>query len=174
MGSSTERFTILRAQAGDREALEKLMILLEKPLYRYLVRLVGDPVSAEDILQDVLLVLWRKLVWLRDPEMLRPWAFRIASRTAFKWLRKHGKLNEESLDSAATAEAPEETAAVDPELLAHIERLSPASRAVIALHYLEDLSLKEISEILEIPLGTVKSRLGYGIVQLKARMGVSG
>ena len=150
------------------------MILLETPLHRYLVRLVGDPASADDLLQDVLLVLWRKLVWLRDPDMLRPWAFRIASRTAFKWLRKHGKMKEEPLDAAAAVAAPEETAAIDPVLLSHIERLSPASRAVIALHFLEELSLREISEVLEIPLGTVKSRLGYGIVQLKARMGVPG
>ena len=77
------------------------MILLETPLHRYLFRLVGDPASADDLLQDVLLVLWRKLVWLRDPDMLRPWAFRIASRTAFKWLRKHGKMREEPLDAAA-------------------------------------------------------------------------
>lgn len=150
------------------------MILLERPLYRYLVGLVGDERFAEDLLQDVLLMLCRKLVWLRDPELIRPWAFRIASRIAFRALRRRRRLMEEPLDAADAVAAPEAPATIDPNLLSNIDRLSPASRAVVALHFLEDLTLTEVSEILEIPLGTVKSRLGYGINQLKARMGVSG
>ena len=73
---------VLLAQAGDRKALEQLLIGIQAALFHYLKSLVRDPNLAEDILQDVYVLIWRKLRWLREPEMFRPWAYRIASREA--------------------------------------------------------------------------------------------
>lgn len=170
MTRSSEQFTILKAQAGDRQAMNDLLLLVQESLYRYLTRLMGSPHLAEDVLQDVLLVLCRKMIWLRHPDLLRPWAFRIASRTAFRRLRAERSWREEPLGAIAEPAAADPVAPIDEDLLAHVEELSPASRAVVTLHYLEDLSLAEVGDILEIPLGTVKSRLGYGIAQLRRRM----
>src|SRR6516164_3538025 len=80
---------VLLARSGDRGALNELLSEVQDGLYGYLVRLVDDKHLAEDILQEVFVLIWRKLSWLRDPEFFRPWAFRIASREAFRRLRKH-------------------------------------------------------------------------------------
>lgn len=172
MSAISDRFTILKAQAGDRQALENLLIAVQHPLHRYLLRLAGNAALAEDLLQDVLLIICRKLGWLRDPELLLPWAYRIASRAAFRRLRAERTWREEALDDSSDFAAAPEQAMFDGELLQHIEELSPGSRAVISLHYLEELSLADISDVLELPLGTVKSRLGYGIAQLRRKMRV--
>src|SRR5262249_26250158 len=80
-------YRVLLAQSGDREALDALLRDVQGPLYGYLVGLVGHGHLAEDILQDVFVLICRKLAWLRVPEVFRPWAYRIASREAFRRLR---------------------------------------------------------------------------------------
>lgn len=159
---------MLRAQCGDREALELLLRSVQPALQRYLTRLAGP--SSDDVLQEVLIVLCRKLKWLGNPEVFRAWAFRIASRAAFRHLKREKRLsarhdNDAVIEEfAAPASAPPRE--VLPELL-NSEALSPASRAVLTLHFQEELSLPEIAAILEIPLGTVKSRLAYGLAALR-------
>src|SRR5262249_57471397 len=76
----------LRAQTGDREAFDQLFRLAQEPLYRYIFSLVGARALAEDILQEVFILIYRKIRWLREPELFRPWAYRIATREAFKHL----------------------------------------------------------------------------------------
>ena len=81
--SNQEIRWVLRAQTGDHEALDALLRSVQEPLYRYIVSLVSSRTLAEDILQEVFLLLYRKLRWLREPELFRPWAYRIATREAF-------------------------------------------------------------------------------------------
>jgi DNA-directed RNA polymerase specialized sigma24 family protein len=69
----------LRAQCGDRDGLELLLRSIQPSLHRYLCGLVGTT-QADDVLQDLLIVVARKVGWLEQPDLLRPWAFRIASR----------------------------------------------------------------------------------------------
>ena len=78
---------VLRAQCADREALELLLRSIQPSLHRYLCGLVGT-FHSDDVLQDVLILVARKLGWLEQPELLRPWAFRIASRAGFKHLKR--------------------------------------------------------------------------------------
>src|ERR1700722_717245 len=80
---------VLLARSGDRQAMNDLLAKVQAGLYGYIVRLVEDRHLAEDILQEVFVLIFRKLYWLRDPEFFRPWAYRIASREAFGRLRKH-------------------------------------------------------------------------------------
>ena len=75
-----ETLRVLLAQAGDREALDELFKSVQTPLYGYILSLAGDRALAEDILQEVLIRIYRKLRWLREPELFRPWAYRIATR----------------------------------------------------------------------------------------------
>ena len=170
---------VLLAQSGDRGALNQLFGDLQDGLYGYLVRLVGDKHLAEDILQEVFVLIWRKLRWLRDPEVFRPWAYRIASREAFRRLRKHRvqarALGEEALLAAIPAREappfPQEWADALPGLLG---LLSPASRAVLILHYLQGMTLNEVADVLEVSPGTVKSRLAYGLAALRQKIGPDG
>jgi RNA polymerase sigma-70 factor (ECF subfamily) len=176
----TLAFQVLLAQSGDRQALETLLAAVQGPLHGYLRRLLDDAHHAEDVLQDVLVLICRKLIWLREPEVFRPWAYRIASRAALRALKRRG-----GRERAATAAellgitAPEPPGgAYPPEWIDRLPELigtlSPASRAVLILHYSEGLSLDEIAAVLEIPRGTVKSRLAYGLSVLRERAGALG
>lgn len=133
------------------------------------MRLAGSA-SADDVLQEVLIVLCRKLKWLENPEVFRAWAFRIASRAGFRHLKKEKRLSAHRCDDAVLDEFAAPVSAPPRELLPELlnsEALSAASRAVLTLHFQEELSLPEIAAILEIPLGTVKSRLAYGLTALR-------
>jgi RNA polymerase sigma-70 factor (ECF subfamily) len=170
--SRQEAQWVLRAQCDDREALELLLRGVQLPLRRYLMRLVGTS-SADDVLQEVLILISRKLKWLDVPEAFRPWAYRIASREAFRQLRKEKRWSEQVREEAVLEDLPATEPVVPPELLTELlnsDALSAASRAVLALHFHEELPLPEISAILEIPLGTVKSRLSYGLAALRKKL----
>ena len=166
---------VLRAQTGDREALNELFRLLQEPLYRYIVSLVGSRTLAEDILQEVFILIYRNLRWLREPEVFRPWAYRIASREAFKHLKREQRWSDQSVDETALDDLP--VASPDPltpEIIAQIvAQVSPASRAVIVLHYLHEMPLAEIADVLGLALGTVKSRLAYGLDHLRKQFSIN-
>jgi len=144
---------------------------LQRPLYRFISNLIPRREMAEDVLQEVLFRICKKIGWLRDPELLRPWAFRIASRECFRQARSERRRSEERLDpdTLETAASKSFTQEWEPRLLDWIDDLPPASRAVIVLHYLEEMSLDEVAAVLEIPPGTAKSRLAYGLARLRKR-----
>ena len=77
---NVDGLVVARAAAADHEVLDGILAALQRPLYRYISRLLTHRETAEDALPEVLFRICRKIVWLRDPELLRPWAFRIASR----------------------------------------------------------------------------------------------
>jgi RNA polymerase sigma-70 factor (ECF subfamily) len=165
---------VLLAQSGDRAALDAILREVQGPLSGYLARVCGDPHRAEDVLQDSFVQVCRKLPWLREPEVFRAWVFRIASRIALRRLRSDSdgrryRAGLEDLGSIASPEAPE--APFPPEwidrLPALIGALSPGSRAVLSLHYREQMSLDEVASVLDVPVGTVKSRLAYGLATLR-------
>jgi RNA polymerase sigma-70 factor (ECF subfamily) len=170
---------ILLARSGDHQAMNTLLARVQAGLYGYIVRLVEDRHLAEDILQDVFMLIWRKLYWLRDPEFFRPWAYRIASRAAFQRLRRHRFLarmlgRDTELAEAVSAPVQPLPPALEttmPELLAAV---SPASRAVLILHYLQGMSLNETALVLDISPGTAKSRLAYGLATLRQKVGPDG
>jgi RNA polymerase sigma-70 factor (ECF subfamily) len=159
---------VLLAQAGDRTALEQLLRDAHAPLRRYITHLAGSGL-ADDILQETSLQIFRKLPFLREPAVFRPWTFRIASRIAFSHLKRARRW--QALDDAL----PEHLTTFDPSLgeppderfLTLLDQVSPASRAVLLLRYQHDLTLEETAAILEIPIGTAKSRLHYGVTTLR-------
>ena len=160
-----ESWLALRAQSGDREAFDRLFQLLQEPLYRYIFSLTGARPLAEDILQEVFILIYRKIRWLREPGLLRPWAYRIATRETFKHLKRERRWSDKTEDESVLLDLPAPSRdELAPELIAEmIARVSPASRAVIALHYLHEMSLAEIAEVMGVAVGTVKSRLNYGL-----------
>ena len=84
---SDQTLLVLLAQTGDRDALEQLLRDSHAPLRRYITRLVGTDL-ADDILQETSLQIFRKLPFLREPAVFRPWTLRIASRIAFSHLKR--------------------------------------------------------------------------------------
>jgi RNA polymerase sigma-70 factor (ECF subfamily) len=164
----------LRAQCGDRDALELLLRSIQPSLQRYLRGLVGT-FHSDDVLQDVLIVVARKLAWLERPELLRPWAFRIASRAGFKHLKRERRWlgDDTGLEDLA---APDLRRPPDDLLreLPTMDGISPASRAVLVLHFQEEMPLAAVAAILEVPLGTVKSRLAYGLKAIRKQLDHNG
>jgi RNA polymerase sigma-70 factor (ECF subfamily) len=165
-----ERQLVLLAQADDREALEGLLIGLQNSLSRYVRGLVGEP-DSEDVLQDVFVKIWRNVKSLEMPELFRPWAYRIASRTCFEYLKRQRRWTERYDNEAVVEKLPSPNLSGFPELIAgletFLEHIPPASRAVLLLHYGEDLSIEEAAAILDIGIGTAKSRLAYGLACLR-------
>jgi RNA polymerase sigma-70 factor (ECF subfamily) len=167
-----EIWYVLRAQAGDREALDELLCLVQEPLYRYVVSLVGSRTLAEDILQEVFILIYRNLRWLREPELFRPWAYRIATREAFKHLKRERRWSDQRVDETALedASAPPRDPLTAELISQLVSQISPASRAVIVLHYLHEMPLGEVADVLGVALGTVKSRLAYGLDCLRKQL----
>jgi RNA polymerase sigma-70 factor (ECF subfamily) len=167
---------VILAQCGDREALERLLRGAQPALHRYVSRLVGST-HADDVVQEVLVTIARKLTWLAEPRLFRAWMLRIASRAAFAHLRRERRRGEQPLDDDAieglTAPVPPPSEALLRELL-DSDRLTPASRAVLLLHFQEELPLAEVAAILEIPLGTAKSRLAFGLKALRRHLATEG
>lgn len=159
----------LRAQCGDRNALEHLLRSVQPAIHRYVTRVVGAT-EADDVVQDVLVAIARNVAWLLEPGLFRSWAFRIASRAAFSHLRRVRRRGVEEGADLLLALRPAPEPPPDNELLAELldgNVLSPASRAVLVLHFQEEMELAEVAAVLEIPLGTVKSRLAYGLKTLR-------
>ena len=161
---------VLLAQAGDRAALEQLLRNSHAPLRRYITRLAGTDL-ADDILQETSIQIFRKLTFLREPAVFPAWALRIASRIAISHLKRAHRW--QPLD-----DFPPETLTPTPDLgerpdaafFSLLDHVSPASRAVLLLHYQHDLSLEETAAILDIPVGTAKSRLHYGVATLRKHL----
>lgn len=159
---------VLLAQAGDRAALEQLLREAFAPLRRYITGLVGAAL-ADDVLQETSIQIFRKLRFLREPAVFLSWTFRIASRIAFSHL-KHAYRWQPLEDAPAehlTTFDPTLGEPPDESFLALLDNVSPASRAVLLLRYQQGLSIEESAAILDIPIGTAKSRMHYGIMTLR-------
>jgi RNA polymerase sigma-70 factor (ECF subfamily) len=149
--------------------------LLQDPLYEHVRAIVRDSDAAKDVLQESLWVIARKLPSLRDPRWMRAWAYRIATREAVHRTHSEKRWNEALRgDDLNLLPVEEPDAQFDSELVAQIpsrlDSLSPASKVVMRMHYLDGLTHGEIAEALEIAAGTVKSRLAYGLASLRKEM----
>ena len=163
-----EGVLVLRVQAGDRAALELLLDRIASPLVRYLSSLTRDAALAEDLSQEVMVTIFRKIQFLDDVRAFRAWMYRIATRLAKRRMSRkqmHEPVEELELAAASNVEGP------DPWLVQQLpealDQLSPLSRAVIVLHYVEEMSIAQAADVLEISTGTAKSRLAYGLTQLR-------
>jgi len=161
---------VLLAQQSDVEAFEELLRRLHGPLRQYVTRMVGAS-DADDVLQDVAIRIYRNIRFLREPSVFCAWAFRIASRIALTYLKRDKRWrqmeNDPDLIRAMSVDRLSEHDHFDRDYLDWIDRVSPASRAALLLHYEQHLSLEETAAILDVPVGTVKSRLSYGLASIR-------
>jgi RNA polymerase sigma-70 factor (ECF subfamily) len=169
-GDENESLLVALVQHGDAAAFEKLLLRLYQPLRSYIAGMVGDAV-ADDVLQDVSLRIYQHIRFLREPKAFRAWAYQIATRTAFVHLKREKRWRRVESDpdfQRAFPDVVQPLEAPDAEFLSMVDRVSPASRAVLLLHFQQHLSLEEAAAILDIPVGTAKSRLAYGLATLRS------
>ena len=173
MGLSDRRLAT-RLLRGDRQACGELIRRHHAGVYGYLRRLGADPASAEDLTQETYAKAWRNMGVLREAASLRSWLLSIARNEYFQWLRARSKepaLAAEPPDSAADGPDPEEAVALEErDLLVRraVVKLEPDLRELVALHYFQGLSLKEVGAVTGIPAGTAKSRIHRALDRLRA------
>lgn len=168
-------YLVASARAGDRPAFNELARRWEGKLVRHAWRLTADAEAARDIAQDAWGSIAAGLKRLDDSAAFPAFAFRVVTRRAADHIR--AKRRQRALDAAVAAEptAPMEmndASASGRALQKALATLPPEQRAAIALFYLEDLSVAEIAAALDVPAGTVKTRLMAAREKLKAAFGV--
>jgi len=172
---------------GDECAYEMLIQRFEQPVYNLVSRLVDNPADAADVAQEVFLKVFRKISGFRAESSLKTWIYRIAvneARNQRRWFIRH-RAKEIGLEpSESDAQGPRDwlrdpargpyQTVLDQETHALIEsalqKVSPNYRAAVVLREVEGLSYEEISDVLEISLGTVKSRILRGRESLRQHL----
>ena len=178
ISQANERELVSRAQNGNRNAFNELVCSHARGVLNVIYRMCGNMQVAEDAAQETFIQAWLRLPAYQPRSSLRNWLYRIAVNTAIDMLRKEKRILSgeiEDLNLTASEPGPEalfasaqRTEMVQEAVLA----LPDASRAVLVLREFEGLSYKEISESLEIPVGTVMSRLNYARKLLKEKLEV--
>ena len=160
---------VLAARTGDRAAFEHLVREAYDRLYALARRIVTDPSDAEDATQDTFLRAWRELPRLRDPERFEAWLTRMLVHGCYDLLRRRRRRETKVAWIVREPVVADGVGIEERERLGEaFGRLSPEHRAVLVLHFFRDLAAAEIAAILEVPEGTVNSRLYYGTRALRA------
>jgi RNA polymerase sigma-70 factor (ECF subfamily) len=155
----------IKCRRGDALAWRQLVDRYDRRLLYFIRRLIGSERDAYDVLQQTWLAAWGAIAKLKDPRLLRTWLYRIARNQAISHLRKQrGNITlADPADLCAIAEADpgnDGLMEIAPSALhGGLERLSLAHREALTLHFLEGASIEEIAEVIDVPPGTVKSRL---------------
>ena len=170
-----EKLLVVRAQDRDDRAFHELVTRYERRLLYYIRRLLGSDVDAADVMQEIWMLVFRRLATLRAPEAFRVWLYRIAHDVSVSHLRKHSKWetagsadSQQALDAAESDDGNESELMENAELVHRaLEELSLPHREVLTLRFLEGLQISEIAEVVECSAGTVKSRLHYARVSMR-------
>jgi RNA polymerase sigma-70 factor (ECF subfamily) len=173
-----ERELALRAQRGDATAYEDLVRPHQEIAFRVAYVITRNAQDAEDATQDALVKAWRALGRFRVDEPLRPWLLRIVANEARNRRRSAGRRERLALRaveiSGEAAPSPEETTLAREqraELLQALEELPDAAREVLAYRYLLELGEDETAAVLDVAVGTVKSRTSRALERLKEAYG---
>lgn len=176
---------VRRLRAGDESAYETLLLRFQQPVYNLAFRLLNDPGDASDVVQEVFLKVFRNVTHFRRQSSLKTWIYRITVNEAHnqrRWFFRH-RSREVGLDDKPeqirTRNVPDSERSpfdctFDREKHELIEdalaRINPLFREVVVLRDVEDLSYEEIAEVLQISLGTVKSRILRGREALREEL----
>jgi RNA polymerase sigma-70 factor, ECF subfamily len=173
LDAESEATLIAKAQSGDRSAYGELVRRHHPGVIQVIYRMCGDADLAQDAAQNAFIQAWLHLAGFRPGTSLRNWLYRIAINAALDVLRRDQKVTGTDLETLATPDpqAGPEAALLQKERKAAVQKailaLTEASRSVLVLREYGGLSYEEIAAALDIPLGTVMSRLNYARRQLK-------
>lgn len=177
---SKDRELVIRLQEGDLEALGDLFDRHRQMVYRTALSVTCDESAAADLLQDTFLRLYRFADRVDPCRPLEPWLYRVTTNLAYTWIKRRKRWWKAiqdmadwlSMDKRNSSEPPIQLNEERQMVQQAVAALPTPQRVVIVSYYINDLSIQEISEILGIPVGTVKSRLHYGRQTLKKKLGL--
>jgi RNA polymerase sigma-70 factor (ECF subfamily) len=169
-GGLAEATVVGRAQDGDLDAFELIVRRYQGPVFRLAYRMLGDRGEAEDVVQDCLVLVWRKLPTLTDVQAFHRWIYQLATRRCLSVLRTRTRRATDATDSdELEADLPVDEAADPASLAQHnaqlrgldtfLRRLPDEQRACWVLRELHDLSYPEIAFAMNLPVSTVRGRL---------------
>ena len=177
-----DELLIRRAQRGDADAFEQLLLEHQKNVYNLCYRMAGNPDDAMDLSQETFLRAWRCLDQYQFASAFSTWLYRLCSNICIDFLRRRRRQQTVPL-TFEDADGEEQTYAVPdaqplPEeqvelkltretLAAAMAQLLPEHRAVLQLRVVNEMSYEQIADVLDIQIGTVKSRLSRARNQLK-------
>lgn len=168
-----QRELVIRAQRGDREAFAELAFQTGDRLLAIAQRILRDVDRAEDATQQAIVAIWRELPKLRDPERFEGWSYRIvqnACRAEARSNRRWSPTELQSLPLSDGARDPALTLADRDQLERAFQRLPVEHRTVLVMQHYLGLTLEQIAERLEIPVGTARSRSHYAKQSLRAAL----
>ena len=176
----TENQLVEELRSGSLEALGVLYDRYQHMVYRTAIAITGDSEAANDLLQDVFLSLYRFADHIDSKRPLEPWLYRMTANLSYTWVKRNHRWYqplEDLADWLVGGESNVPLSQVESQDDWHLVQqavldLPLPQRIVVVLYYLNDLSIQEIAEILEVPVGTVKSRLHYGRHALKKNLGL--
>ena len=177
-GTSDEQELLEGLRTGDEAAYERLIAHFQQPVYSLVQRLIDDPNEAGDVTQEVFLKIFRSVGQFRGDSSLKTWVYRIAVNEAYnrrRWFGRHRRPEiametqepgRSHLDHLHDRSRTPFDLVLNEERRSAIEKalagLNPAFRSAVVLRDLEELSYEEIADVLDISLGTVKSRILRG------------
>jgi RNA polymerase sigma-70 factor (ECF subfamily) len=159
---------VARFQDGDEAAFVILMQRHERRVYNLAYRMLGGPEDARDATQEAFLSCFRHLPSFRGDAAFSTWLHRIAVNACYDMVRRRkpaASLEDDLVEPPATSDHAERSAAAA-DIQRALLRIPPEFRVVLILHELQDVPVDDIARMLEIPAGTVKSRLHRGRVAL--------
>ncbi|WP_127475774.1 sigma-70 family RNA polymerase sigma factor [Microbacterium sulfonylureivorans] len=162
---------------GDATRLAALYDAHARPVWRYVVHLTGDRAGADDVVQETLLRAWRTpRILEQDPTTTRSWMFTVARHLVIDDVRSARRRREIAVADVPESETPDATEALFEAILIEeaLAALSADHRAVVIRAYFGGLTVAEMAFDLEIPEGTVKSRLHYGLRALRLALQEKG
>jgi RNA polymerase sigma-70 factor (ECF subfamily) len=162
-----------RARGGDREAFSAIAFEISDALFADAHRVLRDFDAAADALQVALVRMWRDLPSLSDPDRFEAWAYRVLIRACHDAIRARRPPGAQLhlLDGGRAVVSDHAIDVVAREELDHaFRRLTPEQRAILVLQYYRDMKLEDIAVLLQIPIGTVRSRLHYAKKALRSAL----
>ena len=168
-----EQLVILRCQAGDEDALAELVARYSPGLRLFLTKVSGQPPLADDLLQETWFDAYRRINSLRNPAAFPTWLYRIARDKAYRELRRR-RVPLEPFDESLADVPDEEDQQFSPEdaatVRAAMDQIAVEQREVLMLRFVEGMSYEQIADVLQRPLGTVRSRIHYAKLALRAKL----
>lgn len=178
MNSPDDAELVRRFGEGDERAFDDLLVRYERKVYGIAYRMCGDPDDAREVTQDVFVSAYTALRSFRYEAQVGTWLHRVAVNASLDRLRKRKRRAESSLElvgeRADTGPAPEERAEAAERaaaVQAALSKLSDDHRAVLVLHDIQDLDYAGVAEALQIPIGTVKSRIHRARAEMAVLLG---
>ena len=164
---------------GDEDALTALYERYGGQLYAYALRILGDRAAAEDVLQESLVVIWRRAKTFRGEGRVKAWLFGIVHNKAMRTFREKENLPLDEIpgEPESSEQRPDERLISNERRKAlrdGVEQLSVEHRTVLELVFYQGMSLKETAGVCQVPVGTVKSRLNYAKAALKGALSRGG